>query len=723
MKHRQFIVTLFSLPLLVLLSGCFNSSKKMVTNYYVLDYKSGTEKQELRKAEPYTASLEVLDAEVNRTYSRSQLVVKEDFSRVRYLPFDLWANRLSDAIPNIVVQRLRSYGIFRQVDRSTGDIDPDYYLETNVLNLEKIASDKPQAYLRMEFNLRDAKSQKLVDNFKSELYRSLEDESMVYLIQTYNDMIMEVTDAIAARFRLILEGKTPPEPSNTKSKWTGPKIADYDMIETAPEANEGQLLLSLGTRAPEIRYSVEGTDYLSNPVSRDDGVFNEPLTLPAGQYLVRFGEYQDIELPVEIYAKTVAVVAGKWAELVIQAIDQNHNRLRVNYNLLSRQSEGLDFVPYGSGMTLGDDDLVRPDKVWLLQPGEYMIKLGEGPWNDLIDFTTLDLAENDKEVLTLVVDPGGEKNQLLGAGILGEQGPIQDRPVVHQGALHGNISLAGNNNIDPDDPTYSVTLTGQMENTLDLKFSLASLNARSIYDVGLNKSSGSDARISTDAYTLRNILLFTPWQSQNALRNFSFYGRAELQTHFFDENTFFAQDKNVIRVSAEGETLSVATGQDLIRSKVSFFPLRLKEGAGLTYNLVFNPKVSLGFRFGYGWQQEINHRSFSFNHTGSSGIAGDSLSYDFYLENPNYYYDGIESTLVFSAMNIFNFLRVNSTLDVLFPFGGSGQSARLESENRFNLRLFRNISLDLKLNVLYDESQQDWVVYDYGSFLRVSLFY
>ena len=80
-------------------------------------------------------------------------------------------------------------------------------------------------------------------------------------------------------------------------------------------------------------------------------------------------------------------------------------------------------------------------------------------------------------------------------------------------------------------------------------------------------------------------------------------------------------------------------------------------------------------------------------------------------------------TLGLSAVNIFNFIRVKSSLDLLVPLSLEDRSVRLENENRINFRIYRNISLDLRLNIQYDRSQKDWVVYNYGSYLRLSLFY
>ena len=51
----------------------------------------------------------------------------------------------------------------------------------------------------------------------------------------------------------------------------------------------------------------------------------------------------------------------------------------------------------------------------------------------------------------------------------------------------------------------------------------------------------------------------------------------------------------------------------------------------------------------------------------------------------------------------------------------------IESESRFNIRIYRNVSLDLKLTAAYERkderTRQDWIVYGLDSFLRISLYY
>ncbi len=709
------------LALVILATGCSWNAEKMRPNYYILEYREGSENPALRMSQPYPETLEVLDAEVNRAYSKSQLVVKENFSRVSYLPDHLWASRLSDAIPDLIVQRLRAYSIFSQVDRTTGEFDPDYFLETKIQNLEKIEAENPRAYLRMEFFLRDADTQEIILSHKSENYQDLLDDSMVYLIQSYNELLMRETDLFAAKCRQFLSGGldqpdvfsiNPPDTEAYKLE---------EIPKTAGTLSEGELLVKLETATDDvIRYNLLGVD---NGISRNDGEFNKELTLPPGRYTITLGENQNIPLEVEIKPMMRTVVSGSWAELTVKIIDEANNRVRQPYDVWVKEENKYDYYPLGPGTSIGDDDLGQPDKVWILAPGTYMIKLGGGPWNELKNLTTVNLRTGDSQILTMVVNTSGEGNMLIGAGVLGEEPLVRNQPVVHKGAVHGNISLAGNNETGPENQVNGITVTGQLENSVEATFPYTLYTMRSMYDLGLSSIDFNELRVSSDSYSVKNVLLLTPWQKRGMLRNFSFYARGDVQTHFFKEYSFFSQNKNLIQISAEGDTVTLATNQDRLQTKSPFFPLRLKEGTGLTYRLAFSPRASLSLRLGYGWQQEINKGNYVYKAVGHSQTPGDDNTYDIYSETPDLVYHGIESTLVLSAVNILNFIRINSYFDVLFPVSSKDRSPRFENENRINFRIYRNISLDLRLNIQYDKAQKDWLVYDYGTYLRLSLFY
>ncbi|MEN6445423.1 MAG: ABC-type transport auxiliary lipoprotein family protein [Candidatus Cloacimonas sp.] len=714
------------LAILMLLSGCLQKVERTPVNYYVLEYQAGNEKPELYRTTNTGKNLEVLTTSLPRTYDRNQIVVKENFYKVKFLQTDVWATRLRDAIPNLIVQRIKAYNIFGTVSRGEiADKTPQYFLETTVNNIEKIEGTEPRAYLNMEFVLRDSTSEKIVLTHKNERSVELVDPSMIYLVQAFNEMIMEETDLFAAKCNLYFSGQKIDDQSLAASP---SPIARYifEELTSSEAANDyGELMVTTKTQTEEqLRYAIEELDSLNTVISTDELIMGVPALLRPGQYRVIIGEMGDLIVPVKILPRQRTVVKPNWAELQIVIMDESKSRVRMGYDLWKKDTEGEGYKIYSGGMvSMGEDEVGAVDKLWILPPGSYLVKLGGGSWSDLKDFATVALAEGEKKTLSMIVDPAAEGDVLIGAGVFSDEDIGLGSKRIHRGAIHGNISLSSNNNVDKNKPTTSVSLSGQFDNSIDTHEIIKPFHftARSIYDLGLNKTSNQDLVFSPDDYSLKNVLLFYPMEKKKLLQNFAFYGRMNVNTHMFDETTYFSESKNIILQDASGEVLSIRLNQPDLKTKIAFYPLRLKEGTGLTYQINFSPNAWTSLRVGYGWLQDYNNNSFVFDKPIVDTLT--SLSYERYIEEANSSSKGIESTVILSALNIMKFVSINSTLDVLFRMGVPEHTYRLENENRISFRLFRNISLDVKFNIFYDEAEKPWTVYDYTTFIRLSLFY
>lgn len=713
------IYLLIVLSALIFVGGCFSKVERIQTNYYVLDYQPSTEKTELKLDVSSGKTLHVFNSKINRTYSRNQIVVKENFYRVRFMNNDLWANRLTDAIPNLITQRLRAYNIFSNVSRDTGETDPDYYLETNVLNIEKIEGKNPRAFLRMEFVMRDSTSEKVIIAHRNERYHDLSDDSTVYLVQVFNNMIMEETNTFAALCIMHFAGR--PIRSTRRDyqdTLTAPEEYYFQQLdENLSQIEYGELFLS--TKSPianDILYRVEGLDSLNTSISEQWGTYNSPLQLDPGKYRIITGYNEDIQMILNVYPRQRTVVERNWCELKVRILDQSQSKVRQIYDIWIQNEDDYGYRKVGTGFSLSDDEHGIEEELWILPPGSYMVTLGGYSWSDLKDFTTVNLVKGDSHTLTIVVDPTSSSgNILVGAGVLSDDlgiGSIK----FHKGIIHANVNLSADNSIDQDDPMYSLSLFGTFDNTIDHDFRPFHINMRSIYDIGANFSKDVDFRINPDSYSLKNVFLIYPWGKQKRLlNNFAFYLRGDLNTHFWDEYTKFSDVKNYIKINSEGTEVQRVENTDEIRSKIAMYPLRLKEGGGLTYRINFSPKSYMSLRGGYGWQQDLNNNSYSYEKTDSG--------YDIYRESPDNYSRGIETTLIFSLVNLLSFFSLNSSVDALFPIEETGVMPRIENENQINLRIYRNISLEFKLKLEYDERIKPWWVYNYTSYLRMSLFY
>lgn len=719
---KSFIIGLLLLTLLMV--GCFAKVDKAATNYYVLDYQSSTEVPDLVMQNNNGKALHVMNGRVNRTYNRNQIVVKESFYQVRFLADELWANRLSDAIPAIISQRLRAYNIFSSVSREATEKDPDYYLETNILNLEKIEGKQPRAFLRIEFILRDSSGEKTIVAHSAERYSELIDNSTVYFVQVINNMIMEETNTFAAKYIAQSAGR----PFVSSRDDAARRLSAPERYLTEQLENEethpsfGELLLRTKANVnTEMKYSIEALDSLNTVIATYTAEFNEPIQLLTGRYRVIVGHNEDISMILDVHPMQRTVVPRDWSELRVRILDLSQDRVRQNYDIWSRNEDVLGYDRVGQDFSISDEEHGIDEKLWILPPGNYMVTLSGYSWSDLKDFTTVCLNHGDSHVLTIIVDPSSSSGTIfVGAGILADEMDVGGSK-FHKGVIHANVNISSNNEAKQDEPTYSLNLNGTLENTIDHEFKPFHYNLRSIYDVGANFSKNSDFKINLDGYSMKNTFLLYPWsKGKKLLNNFAVYARADLNTHFFDEYTYFDKDYNIILLDRENNELETILNQDKLRTKVALSPIKLKEGGGLTYRLNLGPNSTVSLRGGYGWQQDLSSRAFS--HKESKTVDG--VPYEVYMELPNKYDRGIEATLILSAGNIFKIFSLNSSVDALFPIGDVGVMPRIENENRLNFRIYRNVSLDFRLNLHYDESSnQDWWVYDYSAYLRMSLFY
>lgn len=711
-----FTIILFSL------SGCFFGKNEYVPpNYYVLDYLRATENHALVQTTPFEKTLEIMDTKLPRTYDRNQLVKKTSYSSISYFNNDLWANRLYDAVPNIISQRLNAYNIFRKCARNMGDATPDYFLETNIQNIEYVEGSVPQAFLRIEFYLRNSADQSVIFSQVNERSQNLRDPAVDYLVQTYNQMIMYETDLFAGRCIDFLSGRPIRDTykvATVLSQYYNKNIPTPLDSLTSQYINTGELLVPLKINSENpISFIVTRMDSLSGEIEAHTGNMNEPLTLKPGRYNLSFGTEQDISTDVDVLAKMRTVATPNWGELLINIIDQNQTKVRMQYDLYYRAPNKETYSEHLSSRYSPSDEIGETDFVWIVKPGNYMITLqGESP-SSLINFTTVTIEEGKSYIETVVVNPEGGRNVLIGAGLLESSETLARKP-LHRGAIHADVNFSRNNLVDEKKPISSINLSGQFDNKIEYDKWPFHLIMKSLYELGFNKTTGSDFKVNVDDYSLKNSLVFFPWEKNKTLKNFGVYGRADVSTHAFPSYVNYSSNTNFMRITEKNDTLYTLNSKKL-KIAEPLYPLGLREGNGLTYRWTISPAVSMNFRAGYGWRQDYQNSVYSY----SVKDTINGVIYEVFKENPSTVARGFESTIILSAFSLLKIISINSTFDVLFPKNKADDTAKYYNENLINIKLYRNISLDIKANAQYDKAIKDYIQTDYSAFLRVSLYY
>lgn len=731
MIRKRYLLYLAGLLFILLaLTGCLGRVRRPIANYYVLDYQKNSEDPKLVRQTNTGKILEVQNSFLPKTYDRNQIVVKEHFYRVKFIQDELWADKLRNAIPNIIAQRLRAYNIFGSVTRGEQlSKDPSFYLETNILNIEKVEGSNPQAYLNMEFILRDSTNTRIVLTHKNQRSVTLVDPSMISLVQSFNEMLMEETNIFAAKCLRYFAGTLQPERSSA------PAISHLDnyifekMEQRDEQVSWGELMVNTRTEtSDEIAYTIVGLDSLNNEISSDEWIMGKGAMLKPGRYNVILGDFGEISLPVEIKPRQRSVVTPTWGELRIVIMDRAKTRVRLGYSIWKKKTDDNGYDLYSPDMfSLGDDEIGGIDKLWLLTPGQYLIKLGGGHWSDLQNFATVSLAPGEKKTFVMITDEelSGSQVTLLGAGVFADDDIGLGSKRWHKGYIHWDFRLFADNTLKKNKTTSSLDLTAEFENNIDLHEGIRPFHftTRSNYDLGLNLASGRGFNFSQDDYSLKSVLLLYPLENKPFFKNFAFYGRTDIDTHFFDKTTFFDDAKNIKLLDGNETLLDSFQNITELKTQIAFYPFSLRNGTGLTYRIKLGKNNLLSLRGGYGWQQDYNQQSYVFFDTITEGAGAGSITYDYYIEEKDRSSKGLETTVILSVMNLLNFLSINSSWDILFPMGQDDQDYILKNENSLNIRIYRNLSVDVKLNIKYDEAVKNWWVYDSSSTLRLSLFY
>jgi uncharacterized lipoprotein YmbA len=110
-------------------------------NYFVIDYNPVPTDQRLLLDTPLPYSVEISDTRVSRVYDRSQIVYRYSAHKLEYSANDLWAVRLSSAIPDVLTKHFARYNTFALTQRDFLVERPDYELVSHVNRIELLKSE------------------------------------------------------------------------------------------------------------------------------------------------------------------------------------------------------------------------------------------------------------------------------------------------------------------------------------------------------------------------------------------------------------------------------------------------------------------------------------------------------------------------------------------------------------------------------------------------------
>lgn len=697
-RNMIFIIILTS----VFLASCA-TMVVVPKRYFILEYKSVFEDKSLIAKEPYNFTVRVTDAEIAGTYNRRQIVVRTSENQIQYDYDNLWADRLSNSISNLVFQRISSYNIFRRVIRDYQQ-QARYDVSINVGALEYIDYGSVQgAHLNIVLSLRRTRDNTVVFQHTAQRHRAIINDDMDFFVQTINDLIMNETDiflkTLVQRIDEIEKMDPSAEPIVFYSRdLMADSIISEHLIELSEDeaiANKGRLFIPAKTDPEnEPLFTIEHLDGSTFASFR----MGDDVALDPGEYRVLLGNGTMSQKVVEyttVFPRYKTVLDADIGWLTINIIDDNRNKVDLRYEVFEMST--TESYGFGYGIKEGVGQQLE---TWVLRPGYYKIVLNGMPFNTYSDFTTVEVKKGELEQITIVVDE--TTNKLIGAGKLLQEDIDRSGGRLRISILnHLNANANMKNDVDKNKNNYSLTFVEQLDTKLVYDNHPYNYTLKGLWEFGVSDETDSKFRISSDNFDLKNTFVYY------FFKNIGFYARADMNTHLFDEYLLTNERRRYRAIDIDGNVTDYHT--DKFKTKKAIYPIVFKEGLGLNYRVLNQNRANLNVRFGVGMRQDINRNVFV-----SANRIEDG--HEVFEEIPSVYKKGTEISSN-GNFQIFRNLNYTTNADVLIPFD-SEDNKTFEWENILNLRMFKYISWDYRVNFSYNKSLQDHVVMDHSLYLR-----
>jgi uncharacterized lipoprotein YmbA len=706
MKKIIYPAVLFASVLL--LAGCM-AGEIISTNYYILEYLEHTEQEELFRKEAFDVSVMINQTKIPQTYNRKQLVIRHFGPRITYADNDIWGVKLSEILPSLLNKRLNRYNVFKFSQEDFYE-EPDYEIYTTVNNLALYQTETfNQARLNIDFILLAKGEETPLVLHSVNIEKSLPDDEIDTFVQTINEHFLYQCDEFIKKMINFFND----EPVFEEYFADEGGIWDPTLEETGDEAldiaGKGLLLLPAITKTDNEPY-YKIMDKYGYEYSAKMGV---PVPLMQGEYRIIYGSGNRDQMMtkkgIEVVPRFKKIVEPDWGCLMVNVTDTERNFVKVRYEIFdtgSGESYGSDFP--------AEEDIGEQQRVWVLEPGLYKVTINNSPFNTYKDFTTVYVEKGISQELTIVVDTDEEGNPIgmVGAGVLEEYSLRSSRDNLKlSSAVHTNVNLNSDNEDDREKPETTIILNAQLDNRLTYDKDPFHYTLKSLIEVGTTKTTDTDFRISSDDFELKNTAIYY------FLKDLGFYGRLDLNTHFFQENSYSSEGFIYSKYNKNNKLIVSNKSDDEVEVKPSLFPIILKEGIGINFRVLNYSKANLSLRTGFGLRQDFNDGVYELSHsyTDTSGVENKT-----YQEQNTEYTTGLEASLVGNFQLPYN-LSYSTNADALFPFD-TKDNIVFEWENTISLKLFKYISIDYKLKLEYKKPDfgNDYMVENHSLFLRIT---
>jgi len=708
LKKNPFIYIYVSLLFISLFLSACSQIVIEPNRYYILEYKGLKGDDTLLTHPKVNFGLNISEAEVSGTYNRKQIVLKTSENQIRYDLKNLWAERLPSSVATVIHQRISQYNIFTRVSRDYQQ-QTRYDVAINVKALELINySTISGARIDFDITLKRTSDNLTVFIHNADRFRRIPVYDTEMFVQTIHDLLIEETDKfLKALLANIDKIETNTDVANqvfTSKDFLEVKtdsLTTLEPIEDDYVSILGKLYIPFMTdpehEPPFAIEDMEGNFIDSYPMGSE-------VYLEEGQYNILLGNgtrNQKVVEPVEIFSRYKTTFEPKVGGLIVNVIDNSRNYIDRRYELFDLETA----ESYGFGYGI-EDGVGQQLETWILKPSHYKIVLNDKDFNSYEDFTTVEVKVGEVERLTIVVN-SEEPYNMLGAGRLFQEDIVKGKDRTYFSIMnHLNGNFNSKNDTDKRKNNYTLTITEQLDTKITLDYFPVNFTLKNWIEVGVSKDKDTDLNMQSDKFDLKNTLIYY------FFTNLGVYGRADVNTHLF--NTYEQTDEklNYIRIDDKGTETFEYTNK--FQTQDPLTPLTLKEGIGLNYRALNHNRANLNLRAGVGLRQDYYTNAYFYK--GTHTDADEGITYQVY-EAINDVFDKGTEISANGNFQIFRDLNYTLTADFLIPFEKK-KSSTFEMENILNLRLFKYVSWDYRLNIEYNETEKKYTQLEHTLFLR-----
>jgi ABC-type uncharacterized transport system auxiliary subunit len=182
------------LPLLLalLITSC---SKPIMKQYYLLNYQPDQLNQRIQDT-PYPVTLRLRPFEIEKAYSKSNIVYRKSPYELEYYGYRHWAVRPKDMLTDLIYTHLESINLVQNTVRRLDEKGkPDYELAGQIVSIEEYDSDDTWfAHLAIRMTLVRLSDGAVIYNKLFDQRKIVETRDPLYVVRT----LSELTDYFAS---------------------------------------------------------------------------------------------------------------------------------------------------------------------------------------------------------------------------------------------------------------------------------------------------------------------------------------------------------------------------------------------------------------------------------------------------------------------------------------------------------------------------------------------